>query len=253
MEKQKKSIGCLGIVGIIFAVGFVGSLFDGDSSETSTSATPSSVTATSDAAGSSATFQSAGCLVVSPSLVDSIAQGLNNAKATGKAAGFRSSDFADVKFVAVEFIPNGLSEKEVAVFGTNDDNLSDASLDGLILAADGFAKQFSSWGESSSIELSIADDGAKESVECLSLPGFKMGGLNAEESGFDQQEFLRVAKSKYGVVDETYEDGSTLRVMDLAQRICEGNVSEMKKNLGNDWESSFNKFTIETICPQKLN
>ena len=251
MEK-KKSIGCLGIVGIIFAVGFIGSLFDGDNSEVSSTSTQSAAE-TTDEQVTTQTFESFGCLKVSPNLVSGIAGGFDSSELTGRAAGYRSSDYADVKFVAVEFIPNGSSTKEVAVFGTNDDDMNDGSLDGLINAADGFAKNFSTWGESTNFQLSIADDGARESIECLSLPGYKIGGIDAEELGFDQVEFLKTAKEKYGVVDENFEDGSTLKVMDLAQSICGGNVSEMKKNLGNDWETSFNKFAIETICPQKLN
>ena len=251
MEK-KKSIGCLGIVGIIFAVGFIGSLFDGDNPEVSSTSTQPAAQ-TTDEQVTSQTFESFGCLKVSPNLVSGIASGFDTSELTGRAAGYRSSDYADVKFVAVEFIPNGSSTKEVAVFGTNDDDLNDGSLDGLIIAADGFAKNFSTWGESTNFDLSIADDGARESIECLSLPGYKIGGIDAEELGFDQAEFLKTAEAKYGVVDETYEDGSTLKVMDLAQSICGGNVSEMKKNLGSDWETSFNKFVIETICPQKLD
>lgn len=250
MEK-KKSIGCLGIVGIIFAVGFIGSLFDGDNSEVSSTSTQPAAE-TTDEQVATQTFESFGCLKVSPNLVSGIAGGFDTSELTGRAAGYKSSDYADVKFVAVEFIPNGSSTKEVAVFGTNDDDLNDGSLDGLIIAADGFAKQFSTWGESTNFDLSIADAGAQESRDCLSLPGYKIGGLDAKELGFDQAEFLRIAEEKYGVVDESFEDGSTLRVMDLAQGICNGNISTLKRNLGSEWESSFQKYTLETICPEKL-
>jgi hypothetical protein len=131
--------------------------------------------------------------------------------------------------------------------------MNGGSLDGLIIARDGFAKNFSTWGESTNFNLSIADAGARESKECLSLPGYKIGGLDAEELGFNQAEFLRIAEEKYGVVDETYHDGSTLRVMDLAQGVYDGNISALKKNLGSRWDSSFQRSTIKTICPHKLD
>jgi hypothetical protein len=251
VAEKKKSIGCFGVIGIIFVIGAIGGIvngLDGSTPEESLS----SESAPSETQSVSKNFSSAGCLPVSPSLVSSIAQGFKTEVTIGRAAGFVASDFADVKFVAVEFTPSGSSTKEIAVFGTNDNNLDDGKLDGLIIAADGFAKNFTTWGESTNVDLSIADDGARESIECLSLPGYKIGGIDAEELGFDQAEFLKTAKEKYGVVDENFEDGSTLKVMDLAQSICGGSVSVMKKNLGKDWETSFNKFAIETICPQKL-
>lgn len=251
MAEKKKSIGCLGVIGVIFAIGLIGGIVNGvDDSTPDGSLSPES--APSETQSVSKNFATAGCLPVSPSLVSSIAQGFKTEVTIGRAAGFVASDFADVKFVAVEFTPNGSNTQEVAVFGTNDNNLDDGKLDGLIIAADGFAKEFTTWGESTSIKLSIADRGAKESIECLSLPGFEAGGLKAEESGIDEEQFLKTAKEKYGVVDEKFDDGSTLTVMDLAQAICSGNVTTMKTNLGSDWETSFNKFTIETFCPEKL-
>lgn len=241
--KQKTTIS---VIVVILLTSAVGNLFPskGDSTA-SPSQEPSSST--------SQTFESAGCLRVSEELVDSISQGFDGAKLTGNAAGFLASEYADVKFVAVEFIPNGDTATQKAVFATNDDDLSNASLNGLIVAVDGFAKEFSDWGSAPKLNMSIADKGAKESLECLSLPGAGLADQEAGIEGFNEEEFIATAKKKYGIVEETYDDGSTLTVMQLARTICEAGVlSEMKKNLGSKWNSSFNKFAIETLCPEKL-
>ena len=118
---------------------------------------------------STETFASKGCLEVSNYLLEAIGSGINDSRITGRGAGFVASEFADVRFVAVEFIPNGLSDAEVAIFATNDDNLADDELNGVIFAADGFAREFSDWGSPETLGLSIASKGAKESEECLSL------------------------------------------------------------------------------------
>lgn len=199
------------------------------------------------------TFESSGCLRVSEELVSSIGQGFESSKLTGNAAGFTASGFSNVRFVAVEFMPNGDSQTQTAVFATNDDDLSNVSLNGLIVPVDGFAKQFSSWGSSAKFNLSIADDGAKEAIECLGLPGAGLAQPEAGLEGFDEAEFISIAKSKYGIVEETYDDGSKLTVMGLARTICEvGDIAEMKHNLGGKWTTSFNKFAIETLCPGNL-
>ena len=241
---NSKGIGCGGIIVVLIVAGVVSSWVSGGDSDSSTESASESETAQ--------TFQSFGCLEVSETLVDSISQGFDGSTLTGRAAGFLASQYSDVRFVAVEFVPDGLSDPEVAVFATNDDDLSDISLDGLIIAVDGFAKEFSDWGEALNLELSIADEGAKESKECLSLTGYKLADPPATPSGFDEASFVETAKSKYGVVDETFEDGSTLTVMQLARTVCEGNLATMKDNLGGQWENSFQKFAIESLCPEKL-
>ena len=249
---KSKGIGCGGIFFAFLVVLFIGSLVNGtDEAELNVSQSGSGSAATSGETAK--TFQNARCLEVSPTLVDSIGQGFDGSTLTGRAAGFIASQYADVKFVAVEFTPNGLSEPSIAVFGTNDDDLSDMKLDGLIIPVDGFAKEFSDWGDAAALGLSITDAGAKESIECLSLPGFKMADPPAVPEGFDQSDFLEVAESRYGVVDETYDDGSTLTVMQLAFRICDSDVATMKSNLGAKWDTSFNKYAIESLCPHKLN
>ena len=241
---NSKSIGCGGVVVFLIGLAIISSWFSGGDTDVS----PESISESQ----SSETFQSFGCLEVSETLVDSIGYGFDSSKLTGRAAGFRASQYADVKFVAVEFIPGGLSDPEVAVFGTNDDDIGDISLNGLIIAVDGFAKEFSDWGDAPGIGLSITDEGAEESKECLSLSGYKLADPPATPSGFDEVSFIETAKSKYGVVDETFEDGSTLTVMNVARRVCEGNIATMKDNLGGQWKTSFQKFAIESLCPEKL-
>jgi hypothetical protein len=113
------------------------------------------------------TFESKGCLKVSTRLIDGIATGLLDSNPTGIAAGFVSTDFEDVKMVAIEFIPNGLSDTEIAVFATSDSNLNDESVDGLIIPADAFAKNFSDWGVNPNLNLSTATAGVSEAKECL--------------------------------------------------------------------------------------
>lgn len=71
-------------------------------------------------------------------------------------------------------------------------------------------------------------------------------------SDFSEAEFLRIAEEEYGIVTRTYDDGSTLTPMGMANAICDGDVSVMKSNLGANWGSSFQKFVVETLCPQKL-
>jgi hypothetical protein len=241
---NSKSIGCGGVVVVLIGAAIVASWFNGGD----TGGSPESISESQ--AGE--TFQSFGCLEVSETLVDSIAQGFDSSTLTGRAAGFLASQYADVKFVAVEFVPDGLSDPEVAVFATNDDDLGDLSLNGLIISVDAFAKNFSDWGDAPNLELSIADEGVEESKECLGLPGFKLSDGPATPDGFDEAAFLETAKSMYGVVDETFEDGSTLTVMQLAWTACSGNLSTMRENLGGQWETSFAKFAVESLCPEQL-
>ena len=69
---------------------------------------------------------------------------------------------------------------------------------------------------------------------------------------FDEAEFLRIAEEEYGIVTRTYDDGSSLTPLGMANAICDGDVAVMKSNLGASWDSSFQKFVLETLCPQKL-
>jgi hypothetical protein len=198
-------------------------------------------------------FSSQGCIEVSEDLLESISLGIQNSKPTGRAAGFDARDFSELTFVAVEFIPNGTSDPQVAVFAINDDDVSDVKLNGLIVAVDGFARNFSDWGESLNLDLSIADRGAMEAKDCVSLPGMQLAAPVPEVAGFDEASFLIRAGEEYGQFDETYDDGSSLTVMAKTRAICAGSLSTMKTNLGDKWATSFQKFAIESFCPSKTN
>jgi len=156
------------IVAGLFAIGLIGSVFSPDGG-TSSDQTP--VQESEQEQVSTETFASKGCLEVSNYFIEAIGTGILDSRITGRGAGFVASEFADVRFVAVEFIPNGLSDAEVAIFATNDDNLADDQVNGLIFAADSFAQEFSDWGSPEKLGLSIASKGAKESEECLALLG----------------------------------------------------------------------------------
>jgi hypothetical protein len=129
----------------------------------------SSTTTTSETKEPAVTFESMGCLKVSPRLLNGIGTGFGGSKLSGKAAGFKASEYKDVKFISLEFTPKGESTPQTAIFGTNDDDLSDDVINGLIVPVDGFAKEFSDWGQSGRFQLSISDKGATESKQCLTL------------------------------------------------------------------------------------
>lgn len=199
------------------------------------------------------TFESEECIPVSEELVDSIAQGINDSEITGRAAGHDAAEFKELTFIAIEFIPNGTNDPQIAVFATNDDDVSDRKLNGLIVAVDGFAKTFSDWGASLNINISISDKGARESKDCISLPGATLAEPKTAPVEFDESEFIRLSGENFDVFDETYDDGSTLTVMAMARAICDGNLATLKFNLGDKWDSSYQKFTIMVLCPEKLN
>jgi hypothetical protein len=154
------------IIAGLFVVGVVGSVFSPNGGNGSDQ-TP--VQEIEQEQVPAETFASKGCLEVSNYLIEAIGTGVIDSQITGRGAGFVASEFADVRFVAVEFIPNGLSDAEVAIFATNDDKLADDEVNGLIFAADGFAQEFFTWGSPEKLGLSIASKGAKESEECLAL------------------------------------------------------------------------------------
>jgi hypothetical protein len=156
------------IVAGLFAVGVIGSIVSPDGG---TSSDPIPAQESEQEQASTETFASKGCLEVSKYLLEAIGTGIIDSQITGRGAEFVASEFADVRFVAVEFIPNGLSDAEVAIFATNDDNLADEELNGVIFAADGFAQEFSDWGSPETLGLSSASKGARESEECLALLG----------------------------------------------------------------------------------
>ena len=73
--------------------------------------------------------------------------------------------------------------------------------------------------------------------------------------GFDEKAFTKEAKRIDPELFEVLEDGSFIEPVALANQICSQSASEletMKANLAGFWTSSFNKFAVETVCPQKL-
>lgn len=69
----------------------------------------------------------------------------------------------------------------------------------------------------------------------------------------DEEEFNRIAGEQYGVFPETYDDGSSNTPASIARYLCEkADVSELERNLGKEFETSFQWFALETFCPQKL-
>ena len=69
----------------------------------------------------------------------------------------------------------------------------------------------------------------------------------------DEAEFTRIAGEEFGVFEETYDDGSSNTPVSLARYLCEkADVTELERNLGDQFETSFQWFAMETFCPQKL-
>lgn len=76
---------------------------------------------------------------------------------------------------------------------------------------------------------------------------------SVELRAVDEAEFTRIAGERFGVYEETYEDGSSNTPVSVAKFICENaDVSELERNLGDDFSTSFQWFAMETFCPQKL-
>jgi hypothetical protein len=256
---NSKGIGCgslvIGLIAIGLIVSAVSSSFD-DLQETQTpsrsaaqSETPSP---TSTQVPTVKTFESEGCIPVSDERLESISVGINFSKITGRAAGHDAPDFGQFTFVAVEFIPNGTSDPQIAVFATDDDDISDQSGNGLTFSVDSFATGFSDWGELPDAEFSMSSRGAREAKDCISLPKASLAEPPPTASGFDEAQFIKISGDNYGQFDKTFDDGSTLTVMGKARAFCVRNVASIKSNLGSRWESSYQKFAIESLCPEKL-
>ena len=244
------------MIGLIL-IGAVASLFNTETEESDARTDPTSSTDTPESPETLSpvtdSFDERQCIKVSEDLLESISLGITDSTATGRAAGFDAKDFAQLTFIAVEFIPNGTSDEIVAVFATNDSDISDSKLDGLIIAVDGFAKNFSNWGTPLDVDISLADRGALDAKECVSLPGMTLAPLPGGPSSFDEDAFIKQAGEDFGQFDQTFDDGSTLTVMGKARAICDGSLAVMKGNLGDQWETSFNKFVIDNFCPNKVN
>lgn len=101
------------------------------------------------------------CLDVPANALARIDTGLTNGKAV------RSNDFEKVYFVSAYLQGEGLSGTDIATFATN-------NLDGpaFVLAVDSYAKEFTvfpaSDREGAQFYITLSDDGARESRDCVS-------------------------------------------------------------------------------------
>lgn len=112
------------------------------------------------------------CLDVPPAIVDAILAGLT---VTGggtlrDAQMVKSSDFEAIWFVSAEIDGQEMEDDgEIGTWATN------APKDGygLTYSVDGFAKEFSDWGDGgkTDADLSMSDDGAEESKDCVRASG----------------------------------------------------------------------------------
>lgn len=108
------------------------------------------------------------CEDVAPGLAKAILRGAEDGVGKlepGAAAAVRSEDYDKVWMIAVRFSGAGVDD-EVGVWASN-------SLDpgnGVIMAVDGFAQEFTVWPDADKTDaaMSIADDGADQAVECVS-------------------------------------------------------------------------------------
>ena len=79
--------------------------------------------------------------------------------------------------------------------------------------------------------------------------------LPKPQVGFDAEAFTARAKEIDPELFRVLEDGSFIEPVALANTICSQTQSELQSmvsNLGNDWNSSFNKFAMETLCPDSI-
>ena len=108
------------------------------------------------------------CEKVSSALLNAIAEGLTVSGGGRLRNGYavKSKDFSKVYMVAADIQGAGMEgNSEVGVWATN-------SLDigGLIFAVDGFAQEFSDWGDGDTTDANItqSSDGVSEAKECAS-------------------------------------------------------------------------------------
>ena len=70
-------------------------------------------------------------------------------------------------------------------------------------------------------------------------------------SGVDAEEFAAIALETWGIgVPEA--DGSAIDPFKFGLSLCAGDVDLMLSNLGDDFEGSFQQYSLETFCPELL-
>ncbi len=80
-------------------------------------------------------------------------------------AAVRSDDFSEAYMIALRFTVTGVEEEQVGVWSSN--SLKPGG--GLILAVDGFAKEFTVWpdADKTDADMTINDDGVEEAAGCM--------------------------------------------------------------------------------------
>ncbi len=75
------------------------------------------------------------------------------------------------------------------------------------------------------------------------------------EVAFDEKAFIAKAKKLDPELFKVLDDGSFIEPVALANQICSQSASDlqtMKTNLAGYWNSSFQKFAVQTVCPSKM-
>jgi len=128
-------------------------------------ATPSSTPAPSASAPSADR-----CVAVSAKKLKNIAIGLTVGAGGSLTSGFavKSNDYAEVWFIAAVIDGPGLGKGVVGIWASTRLEAND----GMILAIDGFADEFTDWGLGSTTDASITQyaDGAQEAAQCAGKP-----------------------------------------------------------------------------------
>lgn len=118
---------------------------------------------TSEGAEPKSSAPKAECLKVPTDLAKAMASGVTKTKVT-RATAVKSPDFKNLYFVAVQFTAEGI-DKQTGVWASN----ALQAGDGVILAVDGIAQQFSDWphGNETDADISPADSSVATATDCL--------------------------------------------------------------------------------------
>lgn len=132
---------------------------------------PSSSNSTQSTPTESTSSISSECLPVSESLLAAINQGVlgvDPSNSLTRAYAVVAPERENVWFVAAAIAGPGIKEGEaIGVWATN--RGADDSSPGVIFSVDGFAKNFSDWGDGgSNIGLSSAEKGVQDAINCFS-------------------------------------------------------------------------------------
>jgi len=111
------------------------------------------------------------CQPVDQTTIDAIMSGVDEGITLTQWQAVRSDDYEQVWFVSAVAHDAGF-DGDPFTFATNDDP-TQPGVEGLTLAADGFAHQFSTWpyGPDTNIGVQFVDDGGEESRDCALTAG----------------------------------------------------------------------------------